>query len=204
VILQREADDPGYVAGADPLGDVATVLFHRPFGEVNLVADLPGCLLLTDEPDDLDLAGGKAGIGDDQPGVFFFGKDPVDDMVTGFLAKILLPFEQRLNGLCEFSVVLVLYQVAVYAGAEHFQDRGGIAVEGIGEDAGGGAAILDLFDNGIPTKIGEHVVDDDELRLVLDGQRRAGSTCVGVPEIPELITDQQSYSVDDHIVVVDD
>ena len=70
MILQRKTYDAGHVAGADPFGDVATVLFNRPFGKIDLAADLPGRFLLADESDDLDLTGRKAGIGDDQPGVF--------------------------------------------------------------------------------------------------------------------------------------
>ena len=203
MVLQRKTDDAGYVAGADPFGDVATVLLNCPFGKVDLATDLTGRFLLADESDDLDLTGGKAGIGDDQPGVFFFGKDPVNDVVTGLFTKIFLPFQNRMHGFREFSVIFVLDDIAVYAGAEHLQHRCGITAKRIGQDAGRRAAVLDLFYDGIPRKIGQDVVDDDELRLVLDRQRSPGGAGVGMPEISKFVTDQQAYPVDDHIVVVD-
>src|SRR5579859_3457804 len=105
VILQGKPDDACDITGPDPFGDVTAVLFYGPFREEYDAADLFGRLLLADEPDDLDLFGGKAGVGHDEPGVFVFWEDAVDDMIAGFLAEIFLSIQESGHGPDEFFVV---------------------------------------------------------------------------------------------------
>src|SRR5258708_16460569 len=141
MILQGKADDPGDIPGADAFGDIAAVLFHSPFGEVDLAAYLPGRLLLADEADDLYLLGGEAGVGDDQPGMFFFGEHAGDDMIAGFPAEIFFSFQQGAHCPDELFVILAFDDISMDACSEHLEDGGGVAVEGIGEDASGGERV---------------------------------------------------------------
>src|SRR6185312_7698697 len=156
-----------------------------------------------DQPDDLDLFCGEAGIGDDEAWMFLFREDAVNDMDTGFAAEIFFSIQQGGHGFYKFRVVFAFNEIAVNAGVEHFEHGGGVGIKGIGEDAGAGAAVFDLAHDGVAAEIGQDNVYDHQGGMVFDGQGGTGCAGVGVQELHEPLADQQSDTVDDHIVIVD-